>query len=300
MRTVADGRHGTKISWTHWPCTTGETLVTVTGCDPASTGCDHCFSAVLSSSPRLRDHPKYVDVAVDGKFTGLVRVTPEVLLDAARWTKRRTIFYNSMGDTFHPKVPDRFIARSWAMAAGTVRHNWINFTKRHDRLRALLRAPRFRDLVLAEYRGLFGPAAPLFDWPLPNVAVGVSVENQAAADMRMPRLMDLVEHAACLAVSAEPLVGEPDLSPWLGQARPGQMWVIAGGESGDDYRPVDLDHVRTVRDACTDAGAAFYFKQVGGRTPNAGGRLLDGVVHNDLPAMAYRTVTAPRLKLVTT
>ena len=296
-------KHGTAISWTHWPDTNGVTLVTVTGCDPVSTGCDNCYSAVASSSPRLTRLPKYQGVAVNGKFTGIVKVHPDLLLAAVRWRNRRTIFYNSMGDTFHDKVSTRFIARGFAVAAGTVRHNWIKLTKRHARLRSLMRSTTFRDLVLAEYIDLFGPIGPnvpLFDWPLPNVVVGVSVEDQALAGRRMPYLMDLAEHAEALMVSAEPLVGAVDLSPWLGQARfPGQLWVAGGGESGDGYRPVDLEHLRGIRDACAAVpGTRFFLKQIGGRTPNAGGRHLDGREHLELPAMAYRTVPdSPHLKL---
>jgi protein gp37 len=296
VRTVPDARkHGTAIGWTHWPDTTGETLVTVTGCTPVSPGCDNCFSAVGSSGPRLMRLEKYRGVAVDGQFTGLIKLHPDVLLQARRWRNRRTIFYNSMGDTFHDQVPKRFIARGFAMAAGTPWHNWLKLTKRHGRLRALLRSPAFRDLVLAEYRALFGPTAALFDWPLPNVAVGVSVENQDLADRRMPYLMDLADDAACLFVSCEPLLDAVDLAAWLALQRfAGQLWVIAGGESGTRHRPVDLGHVRDIRDDCLAADVAFYFKQVGGRTPNAGGRLLDGWEHNGLPAMAYRTVAATR------
>lgn len=291
-------KHGTAVSWTHWPDTTGETLVTITGCDPVSPGCDHCYSAVASSGPRLQQFPKYHDVAVKGKFTGIIKIHPDELLKPARWDKRRTIFYNSMGDTLHPRVAVRFIARGFAMAAGTPRHNWLKLTKRHARLRSLMRSRYFRDLIRAEYRDLFGPSAPLFDWPLPNVAVGVSVENDEFARRRMPYLLDCAEDATCLFVSAEPLVGAADLNPWLGEQQfIGQLWVIAGGESGPGYRPVDLDHIRDIRDACGDAHVPFYFKQVGGRTSTSGGRLLDGVEHNGLPAMAYRTVTGPKLRL---
>lgn len=296
--TLTPVKHGTRIGWTHWPNTRGETLVTVTGCTPVSPGCDHCYSAVASSMPRLNRLEKYQGVAENGAFTGLIKVHPKVLEDAARWDLRRTIFYNSMGDTLHKDVSVRFIARGFAMAAGTTRHNWLKLTKRHARLRALMRSGHFRDLILAEYRDLFGPSAPLFEWPLPNVAVGVSVENQDLADRRMPYLMDCAEEAACLFVSAEPLVGAVDLNPWLDRQRfAGQLWVIAGGESGPRRRPLDLDHVRDLRDACSDAHVPFYFKQVGGLTPNAGGRLLDGVTHDGFPAMAYRTVTGPKLRL---
>lgn len=289
---IKSARHGTAIGWTHWPGTRGETLVTVTGCDPASRGCDNCYSAALSSGPRLARLEKYRGVAVTGKFTGLVKLHPGELDKALHWQDRRTIFYNSMSDWLHPRVPDGFVADGYAVAAYTVRHNWLKLTKRHARLRALLRSAAFRDLVLVNYRRRFGASAPLFDWPLPNVAVGVSVEDQNAADLRMPCLVDAADHAECLFVSAEPLLDEVDLTRWLPIRKPGQLWVIAGGESGPHHRPLNLDHARGIRDQCAGNGVAFFFKQVGGPRPTSGGKELDEREHQEFPAMAYRTVPA--------
>jgi len=297
MAEATTPKHGTAIGWTHWPGTKGETLVAVTGCDPASRGCGaplgpgHCYSAVLSSSsgPRgLARHPKYVGVAVDGQFTGLVKLHPQVFDDAERWRVRRTIFETSMGDWLHPKVPDEFVALSVAVTAGTRRHNWLKLTKRHARLGALLRSPRFRDLVLAEYRRRYGPSRPLFDWPLPNLAVGVSVEDQDAADKRMPRLVEVAEHAACAFVSAEPLFGETNLTPWMPAFPVGKLWVIGGGQSGAGYQAVNLDHLRRLRDDCSRYSVPFFLKQIGGPRPTSGGKKLDSREHTAFPAMAYR------------
>jgi len=290
-------RHGTAIGWTHWPGTRGETLVAVTGCTPASRGCGaplgpgHCFSAILSSStgPRgLAGHPKYRGVAVDGRFTGLVRLHPEVYDNADRWRIRRTVFETSMGDWLHPRVPDEFVALGVAVSARNLRHNWIKLTKRDARLSALLCSSRFRDLVLAEYRRRYGPSAPLFDWPLPNLVVGVSVEDQAAALRRIPRLREAAEHATGALVSAEPLLDETDLTPWMLDFPTGKLWVVAGGQSGSGYQPVDLDHLRRVRDDCAKYAVPFFLKQIGGPRPTSGGKKLDGREHLTFPAMAYR------------
>lgn len=294
-------RHGTAIGWTHWPGTRGETLVDVTGCDPASAGCGfplgpgHCYSAVQSSShgPRgLAKHPKYAGVAVDGQFTGLVRIHPDLLEEPLHHRMRRTYFHNSMSDTLHPKVPDWFIAWHLAVAAYTSRHNYLELSKRHARLAALLRSTQFRGQVEDRYHGRFGPDAPPIVWPLANVAFGVSVENQEAAEVRMPKLVEAAEYAACVFVSCEPLLGEVDLTPWMGQIEPGKLWVIGGGQSGKDYQLVNLDHLRRLRDDCAAHGAPYYLKQIGGARPTSGGRTLDGREHNEFPAMAYRAVAS--------
>lgn len=285
------GKHGTAIGWTHWPGTEGRTIVSVTGCDPCSAGCDNCYAEKASSSPRLQRLDKYRGVAVDGKWTGVVKMHPHVLEDALRVRKRVTWFHNSMSDTFHPKVPDGHIAWHYAVASATPHHNWIDLTKRHGRLGALLTSAKFHDLILANWERRF-PDRPYPGWPLPNVAVGVSVENQDAANMRMPHLERVTDQVACVFVSAEPLIGPVNLTRWLtGPART-KLWVIAGGESGPGHRPVDLDHVRDLRDQCADAGVPFYFKQVGGAKPTSGGRVLDGVESDGWPAMAYRSVAA--------
>lgn len=296
----AGRKHGTAIGWTHWPGTRGVTLIAVTGCDPVSPACGmplgpgHCYAAVLSSShgPRgLAGHPKYRGVAVDGRFTGVIRLHPGEFDKADRWRERRTVFETSMGDWLHPEVPDEFVALSVAVTAGTPRHNWLKLTKRHARLGSLIGSPRFRDLVLTQYRQRYGHAAALFDWPLPNLALGVTVEDQVWAERRMPRLASIAPHAACVFVSAEPLLAEVDLAPWMPLIADGKLWVIAGGQSGQAFQPVDLDHLRRLRDDCARHRVPYYLKQIGGARPTSGGRALDGSEHSGLPPMAYRQVS---------
>lgn len=293
-------RHGTAIGWTHWPNTTGETLIAVTGCDPVSPACGiplgpgYCYAAVLSSSfgpVGLARHPKYEGVAVDGQFTGLIKLHADVFEQADRWRKPKTIFEDSMGDWLHPKVPDEFIALSVAVTAGTYRHNWLKLSKRHGRLGALIGSTRFRDLVLTQYRRRYGPSAPLFDWPLPNLALGVTVEDQTRAGWRMPELVKAAEHAACCFVSAEPLLEQVELTPWMPQFPTGKLWIIGGGQSGPGYQPVDLDHLRRLRDDCATHQVPFFLKQIGGPRPTSGGKQLDGREHNEFPAMAYRELS---------
>ncbi len=291
-----EGKHGTGIGWTHMPGTRGETIVSVTGCDPVSPGCDNCYSALASSMPRLTRLDKYAGVAVDGKFTGLIKLHPQVLNEALAKRRRTTWFHNSMSDTFHAKVPDGHIAHHFAIAAATPWHNWIDLTKRHGRMASLLTSDAFRELVVVNWKRMF-PDRPFPGWPLPNIAVGVSVEDQQRADLRMPHLERIVDHVACVFVSAEPLLGPVDLTRWLDGPGHDKLWVIAGGESGPNHRPVDLDHVRALRDQCALFGVPFYYKQQGGLRPTSGGRLLDGAESDQWPAMAYRPVpewTDPR------
>lgn len=288
--------HGTAIGWTHWPGTKGETLVDTTGCDPVSPGCGHdlgpgnCYSATLSSDegPRgLAKHPRYRGVAVNGRFTGVVHTHAEMLTVPLHHKMRRTYFHNSMSDTLHGRVADGFIAAHLAVMAWCLWHNDLNLTKRHGRL-SLIGFPSFRDLVEANYRRMFGPDAPDMPWPLPNVAWGVSVEDEQRADLRMPHLVRAAEHAACVFVSAEPLFARPRLRRWMPEFPPGKLWVIAGGQSGPGHQPLDLDHAREIRDDCAEHGVPFYFKQVGGPRPTSGGKLLDGREHLEFPPMAYR------------
>jgi protein gp37 len=119
--------------------------------------------------------------------------------------------------------------------------------------------------------------APLLPWP-ENVWMGVSIENH-----RFVRRADLLRSvpAAVRFISAEPL-----LTQLTGLDLTGIDWLIAGGESGHRHRPVDGEWIRDLRDRCGDAGVAFFFKQWGGRTPKAGGRLLDGREWNEMPALA--------------
>jgi protein gp37 len=119
--------------------------------------------------------------------------------------------------------------------------------------------------------------AEKLDWPT-NLWMGVSVENRDALS-RVDHLREVP--AAVRFLSCEPLLGPLD-----GINLEGIHWVIAGGESGANYRPVDVNWVRDIRDACKDVDVAFFFKQWGGRTPKALGRELDGRLWDEMPTSA--------------
>lgn len=250
---------------------TGRTWNPVTGCDRVSEGCDHCYALTLARRLQAMGNPRY-QADGDPRTSGLgfgVTLHEDKVADPLSWRRPEPIFVNSMSDLFHPRVPDDFIARVFDTMEQASRHVFQILTKRHARLASWTR--RYRP------------------HPLPNVWLGVSVENQKWADIRIPRLLEA--SAAVRFISAEPLLGPVDLR--LVPIRlegPRQLaitqldWVIVGGESGPRFRALELDWARLLRDQCIAAGVPLFFKQVGGRTPKAGGRLLDGREWSELPA----------------
>ena len=208
-----------------------------------------------------------------------------------RWRNPARVFVNSMSDLFHQDVPIDFIANVWAVMRLAEQHTFVVLTKRAERMQAVLTSSDFG----MEYRDcinvLTGGGLTGFDQPLPNVWVGVSIENQKTADERIPLLLGTP--AAKRVVSYEPALGDVDLEyyfyfsgpstagPWrdcLGRKRGGggiggQMmsvkpsndidWLIMGGESGPGARPMHPDWARSMRDQCLAAGVPFFFKQWG-------------------------------------
>jgi protein gp37 len=158
-----------------------------------------------------------------------------------------------MSDLFHEAVPDEYIRDVFDVMAKADWHTFQILTKRSTRLVAL---------------------APDLPWP-PNVWQGVSVES-ARYTWRVAGLQ--MVPAAVRFLSVEPLLGAIPNLPLEGI-----HWVIVGGESGGGRRPMAAAWARDIRDQCADAGVAFFFKQWGGRTPKAGGRLLDGRTWDETP-----------------
>lgn len=245
----------TSIEWTT------ETWNPTTGCDRVSPGCDNCYAMTLARRLQAMGQPKYQNDG-DPRTSGpgfALTCHPDSLGVPRRWRSGRTIFVNSMSDLFHPKVPIDFIRDVLQVAAETPQHEYQILTKRSKRLAQI---------------------AERLDWPS-NVWIGVSVENQSYA-FRVDHLRN-VTAAAVRFLSIEPLLGpieDLDLD--------GIDWVIVGGESGPNSRPIEPEWVRTIRDQCVDEGVPFFFKQWGGRTPKAGGRSLDDRVWDEMPSAAER------------
>lgn len=191
-----------------------------------------------------------------------VQVHRDALNIPKSWAAPRVIFVNSMSDLFHAKIPDEFVRQVFDVMSETPRHTYQLLTKRPKRLARLART---------------------LPWP-GNIWVGVSIEN--SDQVWRAKLLKEVP-AAVRFVSAEPLLGglgDLDLD--------GIDWLIAGGESGVNYRPIDPTLIEELRAACASAGVAFFFKQWGGRTPKAGGRVLNGQTFDEMPTPRVRWSSA--------
>ena len=295
----------------------------VTGCDRVSPGCAHCYALDLAARLKGMGQARYQkdgDPKTSGPGFG-VTLHPDKLDEPLRWRKPRMVFVNSMSDLFHEQIPDEYIARVFGVMTNRsiwADHSFQVLTKRPERMRDLLAHPEFQRQV-RQASGEVGT-----QWPLPNVWLGVSIENR-----RFVGRADLLREtpAAVRFISAEPLLGpliesaaagasgEPRLHVGAGtgraaataagpgrgeqgqaRTRPQQLdltaidWLIAGGESGPRARPVKPEWVRDLRDASTATGTAYFFKQWGGRTPKAGGRELDGRTWDEFPARAEAVV----------
>ena len=229
-----------------------------TGCDRVSPGCDRCYALTLSKRLKAMGSPKY-QVDGDPRTSGpgfRLTVHPSSLDVPRRWSTPRLVFVNSMSDLFHDDVPLEFIRQVFEVIRETPQHTYQVLTKRAQRL---------------------SRTAGELDWPS-NLWMGVSVESRRYT-FRINHLRRVP--AAVRFVSAEPLLG-----PLGALNLEGIQWLIAGGESGANARPMELAWVTELRDTCTSAGVAFFFKQWGGRTPKAGGRELEGEVWDQLPRAA--------------
>lgn len=257
----------TNIEWTD------ETWNPVSGCTRVSDGCTHCY---IERTPPFRMSHRRFDGKGTGSTTG-VQLYPDRLSIPLHWRKPRKVFVCSLADLFQDEVPDEFIAHVFAVMQSCAAHTFQVLTKRHARMRSLLNSDDFWAAVTDFGAIVMGqrPSRPQH-WPdegarnkyLPNVWLGCTAENQQWADIRIPALLDTP--AAMRFVSAEPLLGPIDLTPWLVPTalRPPELhWVITGGESGPGARPAHPAWFRLIRDECQAAGVAFLHKQHGEWVP---------------------------------
>jgi len=241
---------------------TDETWNPVTGCTKVSQGCKHCYAERVwqrLSAPR--------QPYAGRKFTD-VQCHYERLEHPLHWKKPRMVFVNSMSDLFHEDVPDYFISRVFLEMSRCPQHTFQILTKRHERMLAYMNG------VLKSAKIRVANGYPTKFWPLPNVWLGVSVEDQATADERIPLLLQTP--AAVRFVSVEPMLGPIDLNKrvCLVDKRRFKLtignyldWVICGGESGPKARPMHPDWARSLCDQCKAAGVPFFFKQWGEWAP---------------------------------
>lgn len=249
----------TGIQWTD------ATWNPIVGCSPVSAGCDHCYASDLVGT-RLRGLPVYTGLTLPkpgGRhhaFTGEVRYVEERLAQPLRWARPRRIFVNSMSDLFHPGLDRQVVVDVFAVMALTARHQYQVLTKRPQLMARMLAAPEFQADVAEAAQRLAGPKRGQrlsLDnvWPLPNVWLGTSIETDQYA-WRADHLR--ATPAVLRFVSAEPLLGP---LPSLDLA--GIDWLIIGGESGPDARPMDLIWADDLVARAFLADVACFVKQLG-------------------------------------
>lgn len=271
----------TGISWTD------ATWNPVSGCTRVSAGCDNCYAVEMTKRLDKMGKEKYSGLVNVGKqhFNGVVKCHEDALTIPLGWKKSRRIFVNSMSDLFHKEVPFEFIAKVFGVMADCPQHTFQVLTKRPDRMSAVLdelvssrgRLCRWLrkniegDLCCVESQQM----------PLPNVWLGTSVEDQASADERIPHLLKCP--AAVRFLSVEPLLGATDLSNRVPGGIhagpeiyvPAIHWVIVGGESGPNHRPMDMAHFESVCSQAIAAGVPLFVKQDSGARSGQQGRISD-------------------------
>ncbi|MCZ4092307.1 DUF5131 family protein [Sinorhizobium psoraleae] len=245
----------TSIEWTD------ATWNPVAGCTIMSAGCTNCYAMRMAARLEAMGVEKYQGLTRKSggraKWTGALYLDNKALAIPESWAKPRNIFVNSMSDLFHPDVPADFIRKVWDAMSRTRRHTFQILTKRPDRMADVLRDG--------------------FDI-LPNVWLGASVEDGRV----LHRLDELRTVPAVVRfVSFEPLIGSV-----AGGKLDGIHWAIVGGESGPKARPMNPAWIDEIFDMCTDANAAFFFKQWGGKNKKATGRTYRQQTWDQMPRLS--------------
>lgn len=297
---MADQR-GSGISWTD------QTWNPVRGCTRVSEGCRNCYAEAVAArfSGPGQPYDGLARMTPSGpRWTGAVRPIEEHLLDPLRWKRPRRVFVNSMSDLFHEGLSDLDIAKIFCVMALAPQHQFQILTKRPKRMLHFLTGSDLQtglepgdlhgwvQMVCGRPARFFPQAMKLLPlnsdrivrWPLPNVWIGVSAEDQATAGERVPLLLETP--AAIHWLSAEPLLGNIDLGEWLdpccgmpaydiqmgepveyccGRRQTTLDWVVVGGESGPHARPTEADWAYQIRMQCQSAGVAFFMKQMDGK-----------------------------------
>lgn len=261
----------TEISWAH------STFNPWIGCTRVSPGCDNCYAATL-----MQDRYGRVKWGA-----GEARQRTKTWDQPRRWNAQAAasgkpwrVFCASLADVFDNEVPVEWRMELFELIRETPHLTWMLLTKRIGNVEDMLPGGWYA-----------GAEAP--NGPYPNVWLGITVVNQVEANRDIPKL--LAVPAAVRWLSMEPLLGPVSFrwAPWRPLSRERNTdhldglrmldWVIVGGESGANARPMSAELVRTIRDQCAEAGVPFHFKQWGGVRPKAGGHLLDGVEHRAFP-----------------
>ncbi len=311
------------IEWTQ------RTWNPVSGCSVVSPGCHHCYARTMAgrfSAPGAPYHGLAVMTEHGPQWTGDVQMSVKHLDDPLRWRKPQLVFVNSMSDLFHEGLTNEEVAAVFGVMAAARQHTFQVLTKRAKRMREWFKW--VDDGVVSPDQVVSTCAANYVDvdqlvwpWPLPNVWLGVSVEDQQRADERIPYLLETP--AAVRFLSCEPLLGPVDLSAWLfcddcrtgyygrgsvedtltaaAGGRPWRecrcsrlSWVIVGSESGPAARTMAIEWARDVVDQCLNAGVPVFVKQLANAKDRKGGNpehWPEGVWPRQWPAAALPVAT---------
>lgn len=223
------------------------------GCTRVSPGCDHCYAA------RDNERRKWVSA------WGAERKRTKTWGEPLKWNRkaaltgyRPRVFCASLADVFDNEVPDEWRADLWQLLRDTPNLRWILLTKRIGNVLKMVPS----------------------DWPFKHVGIMATMVNQPEYDRDRLKLRDVP--SPWRGISAEPLLGRMILDD--ANSRGSLDWVITGGESGPERRPLDMDAVRYLRDQCRELGISFHHKQNGGLRGKDNGCLVDGQEHKNFPA----------------
>lgn len=262
----------------------------IAGCTKVSAGCKNCWAERMAFRLKRMGQRDYQSVVDDqGHWSGQVHCLEHRLEQPLHWRKPRRIFVCSMSDLFHPQVPFDFIAQVFDIMASAraEQHTFMLLTKRPDRARHF-----FAWLHTSFEAGGFWAGDTALGlalevaWPLPNVWLGVSVENED----NLWRIDELLKTPATVRwLSLEPMLGPMYVGDYLRSPQPvyrqggvrwGRVlpcptldWIVIGAESGPDRRPFEKEWAWEVLDQCREAGVACFLKQDSG--PGPGVPLLD-------------------------
>jgi len=228
-----------KIEWTN------KVWNPVTGCDKVSAGCKNCYAGRLAET-RLKHKYYYKD-----GFYGNITLHYNRLRDPMSWRKPAMIFVNSMSDLFHPDVPFSFIDDVFITMHNCPQHIFQILTKRPERLLEYYKHNR------EQYYKIYDKSEGDYVFTLDNVWLGVSIEDQKTADLRIPILQQVP--VAVRWLSAEPLLD--DISLWKHLIKEKIHWIVAGGESGPKARQMSPNWAWHIRNECLNFGVPFFFKQ---------------------------------------
>ena len=242
-----------KIEWTE------HTWNPIVGCSIVSPGCTNCYAMRMAGRLELMGQQRYAGTTrkVNGNtvWTGKLARAPNPAWFAPIERKKPTMYFvNSMSDLFHEDCPDDWILDALTVMAIASQHTFQVLTKRPDRMREFMSRPDLLEDIYTNWYSWSGGAREVWSWPLHNLWLGTSAEDQPRYDARSRDLY--ATPAKVRFFSMEPLIG-PIKADWLAD------WVITGGESGHNARPMNPQWAQDIRDQCAAAGVAYFHKQNG-------------------------------------